>query len=474
MAKRKSTTRNRDKNPTGKKPEEKILGSAIIQHDRDTAILQEDLVREFQPDKFNTDQNFLVNGTWVRFFDVNSSFLKGLMALSNNSPTLRNILNTKTTLTVGDGFVPIESSQVPFLQTLRKLFKKVFVGDAGTQAMNELVGSVNLNNETLDKVIRKVAFDYWAFGNAMVEFVKTTRDGEDIMYIYHIPLHKAAIKKTDESNIIKAIGVSDNWDFEHGAGQNIVEIPIYPTFNAQGRSAVHIKNYSPGFFYWGLPSNIASRFDSELEYRIRKYNLGKFDNGFILSAIIQSYGNMTPEEGKKLVKRFTETFSGTGNNSKVLFQVLRDEKYKTDVQVLEDKSEGRFLELQKLSTQGIVTGNQWQPALSGIQEAGQLGSNQQIRDSLELVKNTTIKEVQNEIMTTIVNPFIKENAKLNANLENMMLKIANLNPVSLASTLDASQILTRDEQRDILGYEALEATQESEDVIEQGEQPQSE
>jgi len=140
MAKRKSTTRNRDKNPTGKKPEEKILGSAIIQHDRDTAILQEDLVREFQPDKFNTDQNFLVNGTWVRFFDVNSSFLKGLMALSNNSPTLRNILNTKTTLTVGDGFVPIESSQVPFLQTLRKLFKKVFVGDAGTQAMNELVG----------------------------------------------------------------------------------------------------------------------------------------------------------------------------------------------------------------------------------------------------------------------------------------------------------------------------------------------
>jgi len=77
-------------------------------------------------------------------------------------------------------------------------------------------------------------------------------------------------------------------------------------------------------------------------------------------------------------------------------------------------------------------------------------------------------------MTTIVNPFIKENAKLNANLENMMLKIANLNPVSLASTLDASQILTRDEQRDILGYEATEATQESEDVIEQGEQPQSE
>ena len=469
-----NTTRNRDKKePEPKKEEKLFMNSAIIKEGRDTDILQEDLIREFQPDKFNTDQSFLVNQQWVRFFDPNSSFLKGLMALVNNSTTLRNILNTKATLTVGDGFVPIESSDVPFLQSLRKQFKKLFVGEVGIKEMNTLIGCVNLNNETLSKVIKKVAFDYWAFGNAMVEYVKATKNGKPIVYIYHIPLHKSAVKKTDESNVIKAIGISDNWDFEQGSNSNIKELPIYPEFNADGRSAVHIKNYAPGFFYWGLPSNIASRFDSEIEYRIRKYNIGKFDNGFILSAIIQAYGSMTPEEAKKLVKRFTETFSGTGNNSKVLFQVLRDEKYKTDVQVLEDKSEGKFLELQKLSTQGIITGNQWQPSLSGIQEAGQLGTNQQIRDSLELVKNTTINEVQIEIMESIINPFVKENALVNENLKDIMLKISNLNPVSLASSLDASLVLTRDEQREILGYEALENT-EQEEQIEPDEQQKSE
>lgn len=470
-----STNRNRDKPKEEPKKEASLfMNSAIIKEGRDTDILQEDLIREFQPDRFNTDQSFLVNGTWVRFFDPNSSFLKGMMALVNNSTTLRNILNQKTTLTLGDGFVPIQAEFVPFLQTLRKMFREIFVGETGINAMNKLIGNVNLNNETLEQVIEKVAFDWWAFGNSMVELVQSSRDGEDITYLYHIPLHKAGIKKANSNNIIESIGVSDNWDFEQGSNAAIKEIPLYPNFNSEGRSAIHIKNYSPGFFYWGLPGNIAARFWAEIEYRIPKYNIGKFDNGFILSAIIQAYGSMTPEEAKKLVNRFTETFSGTGNNSKVLFQVLRDEKYKTDVQVLEDKSEGRYLELQELATQAIITGNQWTTSLSGIATGGKLGSNQQIRDELEFVTNTTIKQARRMILNQIVNPFVKENAKLNPALDSMMLSIANLNPISLASTLDASAVLTRDEQREIFGFDALENTQQEEQPIEPGEQPQSE
>lgn len=470
---KKPTTRSRETSLEGKKEDNLYSASAIIKEGRDTDILQEDLIREFQPDKFNTDQTFLVNGEWVRFFDPNSSFLKGLMALVNNSTTLRNILNQKTTLTLGDGFLPIESEQVPFLQTLRKMFKKIFAGEGGILAMNKLIGNVNLNNETLEQVIEKVAFDWWAFGNAFVELVQARRNGEDIVFMYHIPVHKVGIKKTDSSNIIKTIGVSDNWDFEQGSNASIKQLPLYPEFNSEGRTAIQIKNYAPGFFYWGLPANVASRFWAEIEYRIPKYNIGKFDNGFILSAIVQAYGSMTPEEAQKLVKRFTETFSGTGNNSKVLFQVLRDEKYKTDVQVLEDKSEGRYIELQELATQAIITGNQWTTSLSGIATAGKLGTNQQIRDELEFVTNTTIKQARRLILNSIINPFIEENAKVNSDLSGMMLKIANLNPISLASTLDPQQVLTRDEQREVFGFEALENTQQIEEEPVQGE-PQSE
>jgi len=54
-----------------------------------------------------------------------------------------------------------------------------------------------------------------------------------------------------------------------------------------------------------------------------------------------------------------------------------------------------------------------------------------------------------------VNPFIKENALLNPALNNIMLEIANINPVSLASYLDPKQLLLQNEQRQILGFDAL-------------------
>lgn len=115
--------------PTTKKPVESLLASAIIKQGVDTDILQEDLIREFQPDRFNSDQSFLVNGEWVRFFDPNSSFLKGMMALVNNSTTLRNVLNQKTSLTMGDGFIPVESKSIPILQTFRRILKKLTATD---------------------------------------------------------------------------------------------------------------------------------------------------------------------------------------------------------------------------------------------------------------------------------------------------------------------------------------------------------
>jgi hypothetical protein len=60
-----------------------------------------------------------------------------------------------------------------------------------------------------------------------------------------------------------------------------------------------------------------------------------------------------------------------------------------------------------------------------------------------------------KIMQSIVNPFIKENQEVNPDLKGVMLHIANMNPISLASMLDPNTILTKDEMREIYGYEGL-------------------
>ena len=457
------TTKNRNRgnksNIGTSKEKSSLLASAIIQSPRDTDILEEDLASEFNPDRYDTDSNLLVNEKWVRFFNKESSTLKSLMANVNNSTTLRNILNQKTTLSLGDGFIPYKSTSVPILQTVKKLIEKLFAVDGDIEQLNELVGNVNLNNETLEEVMSKLFFDYYAFGNAIVEFIKGKKGGKEVTMMYHVPLHKVAIKKVDESNIIKYIGISNDWDTQTGSDTDILQVPIYPNFenvNGSKRSCVHIKCYSPGFFYWGLPSYYAARLWTEIEYRIPKYNISKFKNSFTPSAIVQFYGQMSQEEASDLIQNVQDTFTDTDNNSKICAQVLSDEKYKMQVQVLEDKSEGNWLTLADLASQAIITACQWTKGLSGYAQAGKLGTNQQTKEELEYVVNTGIKPVRRKFLQSIINPFVKENAEQGNAPKDIKLDIANMNPISLAGSLVASQILTTDEQRKILGYEAMD------------------
>ena len=470
----KKNQRSRRQKATGKKQQQPaILAEAIIRNPLDTDILQKDLPREFQPDPNNQDQSFLVNGKWVRFFDTRSSFLKGMMASVMNSTTQGNVIAQKTAMTLGDGFQPFESFNVPILRTFRRLFKKLTATDSGIEEMNALLGNVNLNNETLEEVITKVAFDWWAFGNAIVELVRTKRSGKDVVLIYHVPLHTVAIKKANENNIIKAIGVAENWEIISGSDKDIREIPIYnPTEDNPPRTAIHIKNYFPGFFYWGLPENISGRFWQEIEYRIPKYNIAKFKNGFVPSAILQFFGSLTQEEAKKLVKNVEDTFTDTGKNSKMLIQVLTNEKYKLDATILEDTSDGNYMDLSKLASQGVITSNRWTMSLAGFATGGKLGTNQQIRDEFEFVTNTVIKPGRRTITEKIINPFVKENAKVNTALQGIMLQVANMNPISLASSLDPKLVLSKNEQREIFGFDKLDEEAEQKLNEEQGNQPQ--
>ena len=270
--------------------------------------------------------------------------------------------------------------------------------------------------------------------------------------MYHIPLNQVGVKKANSNGLIEAIGVSSNWDDVN----TIKEIPLYPNFDADGRSAIHIKNYAPDFYYWGLPENIAARGWAEIEYRIPKYNNTKFKNGFKPSGLIQVYGDFTTAEADTIAGSFDSVFTGTGKTNKPVVQVMRNKADKADITLIDDQSDGNYIELQKLASQAIVTANGWTTSLAGLATSGKLGSNQQIREELEFVTNLTIKQARRRIMQSIVNPFIKENAVANSDISGIMLHISNMNPISLASMLDPKLILTKNEMREIFGYEAIE------------------
>jgi capsid portal protein len=426
-----------------------------------------------EPTQYSLD---LSTEKYVPFLDLSNNLLDEITSIYNTSPTTHAIIDQKTTMTVGDGFTALEGKNNNLLSSMRKMRKPASLTDEQLETLNTYIHKVNPEGETLQDILIKVAADYWTYGNCFVELIKSQIDtGDKWLIVRHIPLSMCRpVKVKEGQRAVEFIAVSNRFIEEENDPKEVKLLPTYPNFETieglEGeRSIIHLKSYSPGFSYWGLPDWIAAFLWGELEYRIPKYNQSKFVNGFTPSALVTLIANMTTEEAQSFVDAFTDKFTNTGNNSKMFINVLRDETAKADVQILEDRNEGNFMELSQLARENIITAHRWTPALTGKSVAGQLGSNQQIRAELEIIQNTVIKPAQNLIITKIINPIICEAAEwMGESWNNVSLEISTTMPISFLGDLDPAEVMTPNEQRETLGLEPLD-NQFDNEITEQNE-----
>ena len=110
------------------------------------------------------------------------------------------------------------------------------------------------------------------------------------------------------------------------------------------------------------------------------------------------------------------------------------------------------MELQKLTSQNIITSHRWQPAMSGIVSSGKLSSTgNEIRVAWEMVMGTIIKDVESLVFGKI--------QKVISDLTTLDIadfEIIYEPPVSFLSDIVPSSVLTINEQRLVLGFEATE------------------
>ena len=443
-----------------KRGESPLLASVTLDTSN-TMLVQEDIFNE--PSRERLDFS---GAKWVRFFTQKDDFLKSLIAIVNNSPTLRRIVEDKTNMVVGDGFIPIKGKSTTLLTTSQK--GEVISDDSLTE-IEEVISSVNLHNQNLQEVLSALAFDYDAFGNCFAEIVRGRVGNQPFSYIYHVPVYYIGIRKAAQDQIIKSVGIYDNWeevplttDGSLYASEGFREVPIYPEFkqfeDGTERAVIHVKQYSAGYFYFGLPEWIGAKMWAEMEYRIQRFNTSKFENGFMPSGLLQFFGSMTKDEAKKLVDGIESKFTGMGNNHKLFVQVLRDEKLRANWIPTSKENEGEFLNLQNLAASAIVIANRWSKSLAGFATSGQLGSNQQIRQEMEYLQNTVIKPRQNLLLSRIINPFLKEISQYNNAFVDVSFGISNTLPASFMGDIAVENNLTIDEKREILGYAPIEIT----------------
>ena len=162
------------------------------------------------------------------------------------------------------------------------------------------------------------------------------------------------------------------------------------------------------------------------------------------SAIIELGADMSEEEAELFIEQAKEKLTGENNNSKMLFIAKNGDENATNVQVINDTSDGSFMELQTITNDNIISSHRWNPALSGIQVAGSLGNNQQILTIYDIVMSTVIKEPQQMILRGL-----KKLLKREMGLEVADLNITTKPPVTMLGAINPTEYISIQEGRKI-------------------------
>lgn len=428
-----------------------LLASEYI--NRSQSVLPEDFYTEPTRDS----GVYSLDGDYIRFFDAADSQLRAINAVYNASPTTRSIIRQKTTLVIGDGFTLMRGrpSSV-FLSSVKG--EAVQPGDPAFALFEDALSEVNAEGQSLLDVCELVASEYLTYGNA---FFCMSRTGDKV-FAHHLPVVKCRVSERRDGKP-SHVGVNNRWKDRQWSGEHVQKIPIYPMWmpdeNGVEWTVIHLKDYAPGFDYYGLPEWVSALLYAEIEYRIAKFNSSKFENGYMPSGVLQFFGAVSEEEAKEVVKDAKNKFVGTGKNSGLLIQVLSDESLKAHFTQFEQRQEGEFLELSGISAQAIVSAHRWTMSLAGFATKGQLGTNEQIRLEFEIAQNTVIRPLQNMLLRRIVGPFIQALTEGAPALNGHYLQIQNTTPVSFVGDIDIDAVLTSDEKREIAGYAPLNTTQ---------------
>ena len=345
-------------------------------------------------------------------FGTNNLFPQYLAELKRKSSTHRSVLAQKTIFTSGAKFV------------------------SNNEDISEYIKDVNADGESLRMIFKKLAADYYTFGNAYLEGV--IYDGG--MNLYHIDATTVRMSKNKREAYIHP-----DWAKYNSMREDLSIIPIYPEVS-DSRFILQFKDYEPTFSFYGLPDYVAALEHIAVDYEIGKWNHTKFKNGFQPSAIVEISGDMGEEEAKKLVDEAQRKFVGDGNNGKIMFIVKNGDTAAANISIIKDDQEGSWIDLQRITDQNIVTAHRWQPSLSGLVSSGKMNNTgSEIRIAYDLAMTTVIKDTSDLLLDGIKTILYKELGFLP---EDLLIHYEP--PISFATQIDPSKILTINEQRRLL------------------------
>ena len=352
-------------------------------------------------------------------FGADNKFPQAVSLITRKSPVHRSIVYWKTKFQVGDSYL------------------------CNDPKVAEFIKNVNTKGESLRNVDRRLKFDWNTGGNAYMKITKY-KGGFNID---HIDWTTCRVKDVDKSdNKVAGILIHPNWDKEFYTRDLTVDIPLYPNFDRLGQSIVHFKDYEPEYTYYGVPCWVAAMDVAAIGWKTNKWNISRLDNSFRPSGVLLIQGNISDEEGKKLLAKMEEQKTGEDNTGKVL-TILQESGSDATTTFTEftTNDDGDWTRLHTQASKDLVSAHNWQKSLCNQTEAVAIGNTTLIRNEYGLAL-VAIKDDQSIFMEKWVKVF-----KEVGNLDASSLSYVNKNPAPITDLLDPKLIMLVTEQRAAFG-----------------------
>ena len=305
-------------------------------------------------------------------FGQNNSFPKDLLEYRNTSAIHDAIIEGKTSLIAGSGFMFDETRELSdrFLVENWKLIPFW---------------------RKLDKVFWMVSRDQQTFGYSCFEVIYSM-DKTRIADINWIDASRIASGKMKENGSVEDYYYSSNWS-------NVKSEPPkkISTFNPNDkdddlRQLVFIKYDENNMDYYALPNYFAALKWIKADGLMADYNLSAIENGFSPSMVFKFYKKPTPEERRMNAEAIKKQHGGVKNAGKAIILYSDGKDLAPDIETKDATNiDQRLLQVADQIVQQIISGHRAQPELLGIPIPGKLGGSTDILQAWNIFNTMVIK-----------------------------------------------------------------------------------
>jgi hypothetical protein len=400
----------------------------------------------------------------IPFYTKRNDFAKVLLALSELSHTHRSCIYTKADMQYKDGFGIVKGKNRSVIKTKTSIESEA-VSDDVINAAEEALKKVNNNNESLSEVARQCRINLNSSGNGYLELVRGEVIGERFFNVYNHDFPNLLLEEPENAKENPThVFISESWDENYIRTNEPVRLPLYPNFefiNGADRCIMHIKEYSVGRDYYGLPMFIGAKISTQLEYESDRHNLERFFSDFMpkFFAAFFAEGGMTKPEKEKFYDDFYDTYTKRGRDGGVsaMVQVFESENLKPYFhEFANTNSEGDFMNLKGGSKDAIFTAHRWHPVLAGVPVPSGLNDSKQLQNIFDIYNEISIKPNQKFDMSSFISPIFEMMSDwLRLPTVDHQLILETDSPISFYSALDVNKVITVDEGREYLGREKL-------------------